>query len=333
MSRKAQFMKSLISIHAKSHSLISSLMKSLYHIIPLNARDLYTASPKCREKKPVSCLHLLLLYAILKYEVKRMELSYALRNKAEEHPAKDKNPLHAHELYEIYLFLEGEAQYIVEEKPYPLRPGDMMIVRKNQMHRECRMGEKKHRALALLVAPSFFAENDCAEYESHFLKPSLSGSKINAEVVHSSGLYDTMMRLLKYSDNCKNADQPVIRALVLEILYLLHSLHTYPDAEKGNDRLQTVLSYINEHFTSPITLDTICENCFISKYHLCHIFPKITGVTVHRYITGKRLAYVQKLLQEGLTLTQAAHNAGFSTYSSFYRAYLAEHGHSPLGNK
>lgn len=261
-----------------------------------------------------------------------MEPLFTLRSAIDNTPANNDFTLHTHETHVLYLCLTEEAQCVMEGETHSLHYGDIIIIRKH-LHHMYRTRCADQQSLILQISPAFFVQNDCTEYESHFLKLVSSGRKIDAKLVHSSGLYDAMMRLRKYSDNCTNIDKPVIRGLVLEVLYLLHGIHSHPDTKQGNERLQTVLSYINENFTSPITLDTICENCFISKYHLCHIFPQIIGVTVHQYITGKRLAYVQRLLREGLTLTQASHNAGFSTYSSFYRAYLAEHGHSPLLDK
>ncbi|MBE7025006.1 MAG: AraC family transcriptional regulator [Ruminococcaceae bacterium] len=262
-----------------------------------------------------------------------MEQSFELRNLIYENPSNDRFVLHVHEKYEIYMFLEGEARFIVEADTYPLCHGDVIIVRKNQMHRAYQMSQKRYQSLVLWVSPSFFVQNDCAEYETHFMQPELMGSKIDAETVRSSGLYDAMMRLRKYSNRCTDPDQPVVRGIVLEILYLLRNINAYSDAEQGNERLKNIFSYINENFTGQITLDSIAENCFISKYHLCHIFPAVTGLTVHRYITSKRLDYARSLIQEGATLSQAAEAAGFATYSSFYRAYLAEHGHSPIQDK
>ncbi len=262
-----------------------------------------------------------------------MEQFLELRNLIYENPSNDNFQLHVHDQYEIYMFLEGDTRYIVEADTYPLRHGDVMIIRKNQMHRAYQLSSKRYQSLVLWVSPEFFIANDCAEYEEQFMHPEELGSKIDAETARSSGLYDAMMRLRKYSNRCTEPDQPVIRGIALEILYLIQNIKHYSAAEQGNARLRTVFSYINSNFTTPISLDSISEKCFISKYHLCHIFPEVTGLTVHKYITSKRLAYAHSLIREGITLTRAAEAAGFSTYSSFYRAYIAEFGHPPVQDK
>ncbi len=262
-----------------------------------------------------------------------MENFLELRNLIYENPSNKNFQLHVHDQYEIYMFLEGDTRYIVEADTYPLRHGDVIIIRKNQMHRAYQLSRKRYQSLVLWISPEFFIANDCEEYEEQFMHPGELGSKIDAEITRSSGLYDAMMRLRKYSNRCTEPDQPVIRGIALEILYLIRNIKSYSAAEQGNIRLKTVFSYINENFTKPISLDSIAESCFISKFHLCHIFPEVTGLTVHQYITSKRLAYAHSLIREGVTISRASETAGFSTYSSFYRAYVAEYGRSPAQDK
>ena len=40
--------------------------------------------------------------------------------------------LHTHDDYEILLFMEGDARYVVEEKTYTLEPCDIIIIRKSE---------------------------------------------------------------------------------------------------------------------------------------------------------------------------------------------------------
>ncbi len=256
-----------------------------------------------------------------------------LRKRTFEAPMSADFHLHVHEEYEIYMFLAGDTQYIVEANTYPLRPGDVIIIRKNQMHRAFHLSQKLYQSLVLWVSPEFFIANRCEEYETQFIHPEEFGSKIDANTVRSSGLYDAMMRLWKYSNGGTDLHKPVARATSMEILYLIQNIKSYSAAEQRNPQLESIFSYINANFTKPITLADIAESCFISKYHLCHIFPAATGLTVHRYIISKRLAYAHSLMQEGLKLGQAAEASGFATYSSFYRAYLEEYGHSPTLDK
>ena len=62
-------------------------------------------------------------------------LNYDATELIMENPSNVNFQLHNHDSYEIYMFLEGDAKYIVEGNTYSLEPCDMIIIRKHEMHR------------------------------------------------------------------------------------------------------------------------------------------------------------------------------------------------------
>ena len=67
----------------------------------------------------------------------------------------------------------------------------------------------------------------------------------------------------------------------------------------------------------------------MSKYYLCRAFKKYSGVSIHSYITHKRVVYAKQLIDSGETASGAAYKVGFGDYSAFYRAYVKVFGKSP----
>ncbi len=239
--------------------------------------------------------------------------------------------LHWHDEYEILLFIEGDAKYIVEEKTYSLEPWDMILIRKHEMHRIHHNSNARYQRCILRVSPKFFQQYNCQEYEAQFLNaPVGTDNKIAAKVVRSSGLYDAFVRYKRYSENCtipKNS--PILLSIIIEILYLLNKNIGFSKADTTKGSMRSVLVYLNNRYMDDITLDMLADRFFLSKYHLCREFRKATGLTVHEYICRKRLALVRELREDGKNLGEAAMTAGFRDYSSFYRAYVKEYGVSP----
>ena len=60
-----------------------------------------------------------------------MEACYSIAESYTDAPTNAHFQLHNHSDYEILLFLEGDARYIVEDKVYLLEPGDLILVRKH----------------------------------------------------------------------------------------------------------------------------------------------------------------------------------------------------------
>jgi len=234
-------------------------------------------------------------------------------------PSNENFQLHLHESYEVLLFLKGDTRYIVEENIYSLYPGDMIIIRKGQMHRAYHNSPTDYDRIIFRIYSDFFKAKSCPEYEQAFLDHH-QASKIAAETVHSCGLYDAFLRVQKYSDNFKNQDTPVIHSVATEILYLINNISTFSVSDIPNPQLNQIIRYLNENYTYPISLDALAEKFHLSKYHLCHTFLKGTGLTVFQYITNKRLTKANELIASGYTINDAALTAGFSSYMSYHRA-------------
>ena len=248
-------------------------------------------------------------------------------------PSLERFIFHTHRTYEIYLFVEGDVKFIVEDKTYSLEPYDVVIPKKNELHNISLVRDIPYHRFVLRVRPSFFEENNCTEYEKFFLNTSPSAEhKIPAKVVRSSGLYDAFKKYRKYSDNYKLTDTPILKAVITEILYLLNNINQFATADYSNTPVERIISYLNEHYTEDISMEMLQKKFFLSKNYLCKIFKNATGLTIFDYIRKKRLTFVDDLTNDGMTITDASRMAGFHDYSSFYRAYTKEYGMSPRQN-
>lgn len=246
------------------------------------------------------------------------------------HTVNSRFRLHTHDEYEIFLFLEGDSHYVVEGKNYNLTPGDMIIIRRHEMHRIFHHSNALYSRFVLMINPSFFVNNNCPQYEKQFESlPDGQGNKIAAEVVRNSGLYDAYLRLKKYTNDFKENDSSVVNAVIIEFLHLLSEVTLFTHDDIPNKQIKAIITYINNNFTKSLKLEDVSSKFFISKYHLCHLFKKATGITYHRYITQKRITHVREQVAKGVNITNAVLNSGFNSYSSFYRAYTKEFGHCP----
>ncbi len=88
-------------------------------------------------------------------------------------------------------------------------------------------------------------------------------------------------------------------------------------AQSSPDTMQRVMAYINEHYAQPLTLDEIADAFFISKSYLSHEFVRYTNTSVYEYIQFRRICGAKLLIASGVSLTDAAFQSGFNSYSSF----------------
>lgn len=259
------------------------------------------------------------------------EKSYFIKETRTEFPTHEKFKFHTHySKYEIYLFLEGDVKFIVENKTYTLEPYDVVIAKRGELHNISLQKCVPYHRIVLQIWPNFFQKNTCPEYENFFINSSPSAEdKIPAKVVRSSGLYDAFKKYRKYSNNYQFENTPILKAIITEILYLINNINQFATADYSNTLVENIIVYLNEHYTEDISLELLQKHFFLSKNYLCRTFKNATGLTIFDYVRKKRLSMVQDLTNEGISITDASRLAGFHDYSSFYRAYHKEFGTSP----
>ena len=257
-----------------------------------------------------------------------MEPNFVISKHTWANSSTQKAMLHSHHEYELYMFLKGDCYYVVEGRRYELTPGDMIIIRKHEMHRIFHNSFGEYSSFVFFFKPEFFSENNCLEYEDAFLDYS-KDNKIDSHVVLSSGMQDIIDRIIKYSNNFQINDSPVIRGVLIELLHTLNGVTAFEKPEKTNQTVKKIITYLNDNYTNDVDLDQVAEQFFISKFHLCRVFKKATGLTLQEYVRRKRLTLALELKRQGITLSEAASQSGFHDYTSFYRYYKKRYKESP----
>ena len=98
-----------------------------------------------------------------------------------------------------------------------------------------------------------------------------------------------------------------------------------------DERVVRMLRFIDEHIQEEITAEALAERFFLSKYHMMRLFRENTGVTIHSYVTDRRLMNARDMMGKGIGATEACYKAGFNSYCTFCRAYNKRFGMSPTG--
>ena len=88
--------------------------------------------------------------------------------------------------------------------------------------------------------------------------------------------------------------------------------------------------YITDNCGLPLTLDDAARHVGISKSHFSHLFKRYTGMTFVDYLTNERIRRAEAIsLDPSRHITDIAFEAGFSSISTFNRAFRKVKGISP----
>lgn len=99
---------------------------------------------------------------------------------------------------------------------------------------------------------------------------------------------------------------------------------------RHRDLAENVKTHLGREFRRPLHLASIAAAVESTPAHLCRVFRKATGETIHRYLTRLRLrAALEPLLMGADDLSGLALDLGFSSHSHFTYAFRREFGCTP----
>ena len=245
-----------------------------------------------------------------------------------EHPEICNAVMHSHNVYEIYLFLEGKSDYLVEGNKYRLRKGDLMIMRRGELHINSIRSDLTYKRcfvqfditalleeLDSLYLLDFFDKRPLGEYNHYPAKdfPDNHWQSYLQAICNATSKSEKLCYLLPFLN---------------ELNKCFSRLSALP-ANKEPNSVAEICKYINKDLTQELSLEQLSTQFYISKTHLNRLFKAHVGTTVGQYINLKRLFLGRELLQNGVPPTDAYSKCGFHDYTTFYRAFKKQFGHSP----
>lgn len=245
-----------------------------------------------------------------------------------EHPKPESFYMHTHEMYELYCFFEGKGTYKIEGNDYPLKPGDILIMRPAEAHYIQLTPGTPYTRFAINFDPSVFGGIDKSnELTVPFTCRSAGKKNLYRRSDFKDNSYRTYVKA--FTEATDNRRLQILSNLLPLLNEIACAFKTKSDDETDASLDFKIVSYINEHLTEELSLQSVSKEFYISKPQLCRIFKSAIGSTVWDYITVKRLVLARELLKTGVSATSACIDCGFNDYSVFYRAYKRKYGVSP----
>jgi AraC family transcriptional regulator len=97
-------------------------------------------------------------------------------------------------------------------------------------------------------------------------------------------------------------------------------------------RICNALIYIDENLEKKLNLENISKKAHFSPFHFHRLFSIVIGETLNNYINRKKIEKAASFLlyQKEKTITEISEIVGFSSLSSFSKAFKKFYGISPL---
>lgn len=230
---------------------------------------------------------------------------------------------HYHEFDKIVFFISGNVEYIIEGKEYKLKPFDILLVPRGDIHRPVIDPGVNYNRIIMWIDSKFL--NGFGKLEDCLLNAKSNRSYLLER--NRSEIFDLVIKLSKCSED-DFCYELMANALFVQIMILINQSmlkqNHQTDTVKSNSRMDAILDYINKNLFHQMTIDTIAKEFFVSRYYLMHKFKACTGKTILAYINTKRLLAAAAMLTDGESAKAACFKVGFHDYSVFLKAFKKE---------
>lgn len=242
---------------------------------------------------------------------------------------------HIHNHYEIYLLIDGEIQYFVENSCYKMTPGNLMLFSDKEIHKAINTSNQPFTRLVIHISPAFIRQY--CTLQTNLLScfhHSPGCANLVTLTADEKDLLLSMAATLKQSDQFSEEYGSDLTALttLIQILLVINKAwkRISPSRTVPNPhRVQAIMDYIEVHLTEPMTLDSISKALSLDKYYLSHFFKSETESSIFQYILIKRIALAKEHLLAGQTVSEACYLSGFHDYSNFIRTFRQTTGYTP----
>ncbi len=247
---------------------------------------------------------------------------------------------HFHDTYELYFLIKGERYYFIEKETYYVKTGDVVLIKRQQVHKTSQAGSGSHDRILLQISGralepwlkniglnsleklfgDYYGVTRLSEKEWEEMKELLLG--IREELKHRRERYEVMVKL-KLSQILLLVYRSRIKTVIKELP------PTVQTAKHG--KVHEVAEYLTFHCETGESLEELAARFFISKSYLSRIFREVTGFSVNEYRSLARVRKARELLVNSVySITEISEILGFESVTYFERIFKNHTDVTPL---
>lgn len=245
--------------------------------------------------------------------------------------------IHSHDCLELNYIIDGEGYYLIENKSYEIKPGDIFVI--NNMEHHMAVHEKSLSMLVFVFDQSFVWE---ASDEYDYLKPFFQrGHSFSNRITEEAGQYeqikDAIFHMKEEYVLQETGWELITKSWLMVTLALLYRYYSACDAldkeirNSSYERIRSVVEYIHENFAEELTLSELADIVHMNKTYLSTCFSNGMHMKVFDYIELVRVNQAKVLLKTtDQSVLDIALQCGFKSSSYFARIFKRTMGVTPM---
>lgn len=238
--------------------------------------------------------------------------------------------LHRHNCLELNYIESGSGFYVVENKTYPIGPGDIFIINNEERHMAVHEELISMQVVIFDSAVVWGGQEEDAFLKPFFHRNAYFSNRVEAGHEDAVEIAGYMKRIQAEYGGQKEGWKLVIKAALLLVLAVLNRHYESENAlrkdearfSKSYERIRGVVEYISGHYGEHLSLQELARIASMNSAYLSTYFREVMNVTIVDYIESVRLeqACIRLRTTTGL-ITDIALSCGYNNISYFNKVF------------
>lgn len=247
-------------------------------------------------------------------------------------------PWHWHEALEFNLVVSGTVTVSTTGQTCQFRQNEGFFINSNVLAQMS--GTPDAVMESHLLEPVFLSGHFRSIFETKYLSPVLQDRKTELVCFRGNTPWQrTILQKLRYltalqqEQDCEFQTRNTLSEIWLQLLAELREgeAANRPAVTRNQDRLLTMLAFIQAHYDEKLTLEDIAAAASVSKRECLRTFQTGIHRTPMEYLTDHRIDIAKKLLRTtDLPITQIALQTGWCSAAYFSKTFKEACGTTPF---
>ncbi|MBR6729207.1 MAG: helix-turn-helix domain-containing protein [Clostridia bacterium] len=266
----------------------------------------------------------------IKFDLPQLSLNLKNVRLGKEHSTRDK---HFHKAVELVRVEQGSILCHVDDVIHTLTRNEILLVNSGTIHKlEC----TKHATITYIQINIDKYSNQFLAYGNYMDRFLKSNHAKKLCIFHGenelSSIFDNIKHEFEQKSFCY---EEYIKAYIFMLVAFMRRNQLLSDINSLCDRkkltqLSPVIQYIDENYSTKLSLQELSDIINSDKYRLCRLFKGATGFTIFEYINFVRLLCAEEMLiKSQKNVSEIAFECGFASIQYFNRMFKESRGYTP----
>jgi AraC-like DNA-binding protein len=220
---------------------------------------------------------------------------------------------HFHNSAEMYVCVKGKYCVYINGENHTIEEGEIAFVDRLTPHAAGSLVNDTPSEVYFVIASNYYL-NGIKWLEEETL-PAFTKKKEG---------FERIANIVSLATETENMNEDMRRGFITLLFGMLKDYcgTVARTASKNNELVVEVMSYINEHITENITLDSLSRHFGYEKTYFSRVFNKFLGINLREYLNRYRIGEAVRMKRENPTMaiSKIAETCGFDSPNTYYRA-------------